>query len=308
MKKNSIATPHGEQAEVDERHAAAPCQPVLEAQEAPQQQRHGTDHEPGPWRPALLAALRERQDQAGERGRRQRHPAEIEARAMDRAGFRHRKGGADYCHHPDRNIEQEHRTPAKAPGTERDQKPTAELPGHQREAHHHAIDAERPRQLAVGVKGADCAQHLRRQHRCSYSLQSPGDHQQRRRARQATERRGCRKSRHSRDKQTLAAKEIAKPAARDQKHRVSRGIAGNHQLHRGSGRVQAVLDRGRCDIDDGEINRRQKAATQEHQQGEPARDGRGRRRRRTWGHWRSFLFGGRDVAVPDASGNRDGRH
>ena len=71
-------------------------------------------------------------------------------------------------------------------------------------------------------------------------------------------------------KDRLAAENVAEPAAGDQEHRIDDRIARDDELHLGRRGAQARRYRRHRDVDDEEIQRRQKSASEQHRQRRPA--------------------------------------
>ena len=155
MKKNSVAHQHAapeagdrHKAEVEQRAAAACGQPVLEPEEGGRQEWHGGQHDERPGGPALIAALGQREHQAGQRQREKRGAADVEPLAMAGAGLRHQPPGREHDREADRQLGQEHRAPAEPERAPLDQRAAGELAEGGGEAHHHPVEAERPGKFA----------------------------------------------------------------------------------------------------------------------------------------------------------------
>ena len=133
----------GEQSEVEQRAASAGRHAALEPDEGDGEKRYRGQHDERPGRPALLAALRQRQHQAGQRQRHQYRTADVEPAATAGAGLRYYEPGGQHHRDRDRQLGEEYGAPAPIERAPFDQCAAGELADRGSEPHHDAVEAER---------------------------------------------------------------------------------------------------------------------------------------------------------------------
>jgi hypothetical protein len=74
------------------------------------------------------------------------------------------------------------------------------------------------------------------------------------------------KTGHADHEHSPAPEQVSEPAARREEDGVSGRVGRNDELHIARGRVEASLNGGQCQIDDVEIQDRQKGAAQENRE------------------------------------------
>ena len=257
-------------------------------------ERHRGQHDERPRGPALLTALGQRQHQAGQRQRHQHRTADVEPAATAGAGLRHHQPGGQHHRDADRQLGEEHGAPAEVERAPFDQRAAGELADRGGKSHHHAVEAERLGEFCLArEQRSDRAEHLRHQHGGGDALQDAADHELRRRVGEAAQRVGGDEAGHADQEQPAAAVQVAEPSAGDQEHGVAGGIAGDDKLQFGRVGAERGVDGGQADVDDEEVDRRQQAAGEHHDEREPTTcvgQGNGRR----YGWHGAFLSGGND--------------
>ena len=161
-----------EQRRLDDRVGAAPLRPDEQREHAER-----ADHEdPGPGRPAELAALDQRHHEHRRGHREQSDSPQVEAGVAVLAGLvRQVAPRQGEGHDPDRHVDEEDRPPLGAGKVRVDEPPGEDRSGHARETHDGAEGDECLAQLLGRERDLHEGQSLRDHHGAEQALQHPRD-------------------------------------------------------------------------------------------------------------------------------------
>ncbi len=171
---------------------------------------------------------------------------------------REQRGG-----HPDRNVDQEHGSPAE----ELDQHAAQYLAGHEADRRGSTVFTERavtPR--ALGKPGRDQGERSRRDDGCAGALDHARRDQQHRVLREAAGQRGRREGQQPGDEHPAAAEQIGGAAAQDQQPAECDRVTGDHPLHRGGREAEFPLDGGQGHVHDAEVEHHHEGGGQDQRQ------------------------------------------
>ncbi len=282
VKKNSVATSTprrklgmANRARSTKGHAAQGTKAGFVAQEGGDLERDGGQDGEHPKRPALIAALGQRDDDARQDGGNQRGARQVEFGSGGGGRLRHQAPGGGENRQADGEFQHEHGAPAEVEGAPLHQRSAGELAGDGGEAHRDAVSAQRPGEVAlVGAQSADAAQYPGHQQRGGHALQRPAGQQPKWADGQAAQQVGHREPRHAEQEHAAAAIQVAEAPSGDQEDGVAGGVHANDQLQFGGRRAEAGVDRGQSDVDDEEVDRGQEPSGKQDRQREPPRGGR----------------------------------
>jgi hypothetical protein len=215
-----------------------------------------------------LAPDAEGKDRRQQRGRQRDHAGHVDtARAGALAvGGQHaqaeRKRGA-----ADRDVDQEDRSPAAADDVGEHEHAAEDLAAHRPGGGRDRVEAECAgalRSVELDLDGAEDLGHHERRARALHD--SRRDQDDRVRGQAAGQRRGA-EGRQAKEENAPVAEHLAEPRARDQQHRVGEQVPAEDELELGAGRADVGMDRGRGDIDDGDVELRHEHRRQPDREG-----------------------------------------
>ena len=267
-----------EEAELDERGAAAGRDPPLGGDE--QRSGQGRDGEAGerPGRPAQLAPLDGRDHHQAERERGECDAEQVEPAGGLGTGLRDQPVGRQQGDQPDGDVDQEDRAPTEAEEVERDQTATDDLPGDRREPLDQALEAEGLRPLGRRELDLDDGEDLRPHRGAAEALQQPGHDQSARARRRRAERGGDREAGDPELEHPAPAEDVAEAPAGDQRERVGEQVGRDDPLEVGIDLPRrSAAQRWRRHIDDEDVEEHHEHRGEQHRkQPGAARGGLGR--------------------------------
>ena len=224
--------------------------------------------DPAPERPVFGLAEHEREDER-EHGRgEQGQPGQVEGAAGLALAVRQGQGADGQQGHADGHVDQEHRPPARAEQVRADQQAADQLADHHAAGQHGGVGAHRAGPGRPGVGALDQAEYLRDHHRGTRPLNEAQRDQLTGRAGQAAAERGQREQDEPAQEHAPVAGDVAEPGAGHQQDRIGDDVAGHHQLQARAGGVQAGVDRGSGDVDDGRVEHGHELADEDDGQDE----------------------------------------
>src|SRR6266566_3849242 len=175
--------------------------------------------------------------------------------------------------HPDRDVQQEHRAPGAAEQVRADQHAADDLAGDRAAGQHGRVQPHRAAPCGTGERPLDEAEDLRDHRRRPGTLDEAQRHQHAGRGGQAAAERGEGEHRQAGQEHAPVAQDVAEPGTGDQEHRVGDHVAGDNKLQPGSRGVQAGMDRGRRDVDDGRVQNGHELPGEDHRERRPEAPG-----------------------------------
>ena len=172
---------------------------------------------------------------------------------MRGAGLRDQPPGRRQGDQADRHVDPEDGPPSQAGHVRVDEHAADQLPADGRDAHDHAVDADRAHPVAPGVGHAEDRHDVRRHDRAAGPL-----HQARRDQEAGVGGEGAQRRREHEGGQAdaeapPAAVVVAEAPAAHQQGGAGQGVPGDQPLDGGRARVQAALDVGQGHVDDEEV-------------------------------------------------------
>jgi hypothetical protein len=217
-----------------------------------------------------LAALDQRHHEGSECSGGEDDANHVQVRAPHASRIGHKRDCGDKGRQADGEIDQEHQPPTEPEQVGADQRAAEELANHGRETRSDAVDAECLRALPRREQGVDGGERLWRHRCCRHGLEQSADDQDPRRPCHAAQCRSERKPSQSGEEHSLAAEQIAQPAAGDQEYREGHSITGDDQLRVRWPGAEPRRDRGHRNVDDEEVQSGEEPTREQHGQGDPA--------------------------------------
>jgi hypothetical protein len=244
--------------------------PALGEGEHAEQRDTGGEHRERPRRPAELAALDERIDDAQRRRADEDDAERVEPHALGRAGLRHEPQRAEQADQPQRHVEQEDHPPAGAEEIGRDEPAGEDRPGDRGQPHHRAERRERAAHLLRREDVLDDAEALRDQQRAEAALQHARRDEGLRRGGERAGRRREREARDPDEEDPAAAEHVAEPPSDDEEDAERERVPGGPPLHRGRAAAELGADCGGGDRDHRAVEQVHDLGDQHDGQDDPA--------------------------------------
>jgi hypothetical protein len=240
---------------VDERRPSPHGQPPLQRREGAEERDRRAQDDPRPDRPALLAALDERQDHRDQGGGDEQRAREVETiaalgpRLRDDARRQHERRRTD------RDVDQVAGAPVEPHRIELDQQPSDQLAADRAEPEEQAVQGDRLLPLLALVGDPDDREHLRREQRRTDPLHDPaGDQHAGARRPAADGRRDC-EQRQPDHEDPPPADQITEPATDDEAGRECDRVGDDDELDLAGARAEVALGGRDRDVDDEEVER-----------------------------------------------------
>ena len=232
-----------------------PCSagPAQVAREYREQDRAEGEARPRPGRPALLAAVGERQHDRDQARRQQGGARQVQVAGLRGPGFGDQPPRRRQGDQADRHVDPEDGPPSEAGHVRVDEHAADQLPADGRYAHDHAVDADRADPVAAGVGHAEDRHDVRRHDRAARPLYEARRDQEAGIGGDGAQRRGEHEGGQSDAEAPAATVVVAQAPAPHQEGRAGQGVPGDQPLDGGRACVQAALDVGQSHVDDEEV-------------------------------------------------------
>jgi hypothetical protein len=237
--------------------------------EEAERDRRGAEAQPRPRRPAVLAALDQRQDDVDQAEGDQGRPHEVQPVGALGARLGHRAGGDRQRDEADGHVDQKAAAPAQAGDVGLHQHAADQLPADRGQPEDDAVDADRAHAIGTAVDDADDRQHLRAEQGGGEPLDEARNDQHGRARSQAAGGGRQGEEGEAEREHAPAAELVAEATGGDEEGGEGQAVAGDDPFDRAGAGVQIALHRGHGDVDDEEVQHDHEGAREDDGQGGP---------------------------------------
>ena len=266
----AVEGPVLEEAQGEQRVAAAGTEATLPPQEGGNQGGAGSEGDPGPQRPVLGLPEDERGGDGAHAGREEHDAERVEAVGLVGAGLGDEPAGEDDGGDADGDVDQEDRPPAPAQDVEVEEDAAEDLAGDRAEADRHAEEREHPRPLLGREVGGQEGEDLGDHGGGAEALGQAGGHQHHAVGRDAGDQGGDGEDAEPDGEHPAAPDQVTQAGTGDEAGGIAERVSGDDHLQDGGGRVEIVLDAGGGDVDHEDVEERHERGRQDDREGLPA--------------------------------------